>query len=621
MAFIYETAAKSRIASFGNADILAFLEFVPEKHRAKVFSGLKPIPGFRPDEPRELKERIKKLAKSLAQTVNGAQKGNERDWSVLGRIWAGWLQTTYKDCVDDAIKQYDIETFGFEKFLNIILSREGGDGLAQEDASEIFRFSPFPSMDMASELVRSMPTRSDLAKQREIDELKSRLLALEEKFGNLGTTLSSTKQENNSAVSEHVVKLQSEIAKYSNELEKLEKRSLLSEEREISQYNAFEKALDSLIHSNDGISKNLHSYEARVSGLDKSNAECIGAVKRIEGVIKVLQKTVVEHDKDRAARKAPESATTASLPASIHIEHCFKPEAASLAKLDSLQKIHAALEINYQAVGLGEKTSKKLAFTVATAIASGQLTQFYGALSDILADATLSAVAGKATVAWDVPAGLCDGASISMVLGEIAKSLQSTSGLLLRGFNKSAFDIYGYELKKILVNRLLGLSTEVIDVILVATAMQSQACLPLSASTVELGPVIDTSLLTWVRPKGKMAFGQLHTLEYASGTEEQSDTMLTALANEIADMPLHKSELWRRSVRYAKTNLTHFADEDADVDMEVVESLLMNWVLPWISLQFTSSDEVAAFIQENFHVVDGQVSIGTAIEKYLAAAA
>jgi hypothetical protein len=622
MVFTYELEAKSRVAGFGTADILAFLELVPERFRDRVFGGLRPIPGFRPDEPRELKERIKKLAKSLSQTVNVSKKGNERDWNALGWVWAGWLQATYKSCVDAALKKHEDEKLGFAAFLKVMLSHEEGNKIAQEDVDEIYKFSPFSSMDAVSELVRSMPTRAELAKKHEVQELKSQLAALEKKVESLNEALASQKKNDTSSLSEQLVKLQSELARISEEFQKLEKRLLLNEEQGISRNNLLGKALESLTHSNDGISKQLSSYEARVSALDKSNAEFIGAVKRIEGIVKVLQKSVVEHDKDRAARKELETAAIASAPGTvIQVEHCRKPEGALIAALDTLQKLHSALTTNYQAIGLGEKASKKLAFTVAASISSGQLTQFVGALADVVADATLSAVAGKATVAWDVPAGLCDGSPVALVLSEVAKSSQSTAGLLLRGFNKSAFDIYGYELKKILVNRLLGLGSEVTEMILVATALKSDACLPFSTSTVELGPVIDTSLLTWVRSKGKITFGQLQAIKYASDTDEQSDTMLTRLANQISDMRIPKSELWRRAARYAKTKLTYFVDADKDVDVEVAESLLMNWVFPWISLQCTSSAEVSAFIRENLHLVDEEGTLGNTVEKYLAAAA
>lgn len=622
MAVTYREEAKSRIASIGYTDILAFLELVPEKVRDSVFAGLKPIPGFRPDEPRELKERIKKLAKSLSHSVNGAHKGNERDWIALGWVWSGWLQAMYKNCFDAALKEYHAEKLDFEGFLKVVLSHEEGDKLAQEDIDEIYRFSPFPSMASVNELVRSLPTRAELAKQREVLELKSRLAALENKVESLGDAVALPKQTDTAATGEQVGRLNSELAKLAEEIQKLEKRAHLTEEQGISRNTLLGKALESLTHSNDGISKQLHSYETRVSALDKSNAEFIGVVKRLEGIVKVIQKSVAELDKDRAARNVPDAVPGMSAPtAANQVEHCRKPQSASVATLDTLQKLHSILAANYQAIGLGDRSSKKLACTVAASISSGQLTQFVGPLADVVADVTLSAVAGKASIAWDVPAGLCDGSTLNLVLNELAQCTPAITGLLLRGFNKSSFDIYGYELKKILVNRLLGLSTEVTETILVATALKSDACLPLGVSTVELGPVIDTSVLTWVRPKGKITFGELHGIELDSDSEDPRDTILTSFANEIADMPIPKSELWRRTARNAIRKFAYFVHEDRDIDLEVVEATLMNWVFPWISLQCTSTDEVGAFIRENLHIVDEQDLLGKTVERYLALAA
>lgn len=614
MAFTYGEEAKSRVSSFGSAEILEFLERVPEKYRGKVFGGLKPILGFRQDEPRELKERIKKLAKNLPQVVNGVRKSNERDWNTLGAVWAGWLQSTYK-YAEDALNKYEVEKFDFEVFLKTILSHEGGNKLAREDVSKIFKFSPFSSLNEEGESFRSIPTLAELAKRNELSELKGRLAAVEKQVDSLSATLTQKKEVN--ITNDQVTRLQSEIVKLSEELHKLEKRSLLNEEQGISQNNLLRKALESLTHSNDGISKQLQAYESRVAVLDKSNAEFIGTVRKIEGIVKVLQKSTIEHEKDRALRRDSELAVGPDVPAStIQANHFHRPGGAVVADLDTLKKLHATLTNNYQAIGLSEKASKKLAFTVAASISSRQLTQFFGSLADVVADATLSAVAGRGLITWDVPAGLCDGHQVAQVLNKFVKNPHSITGLLLRGFNKSAFDVYGYELKKILVNRLLGLNAQATEIILVATALNSDACLPLSTSTVELGPVVDTSLLVWGRPKGEINYGQLSITEPSANAGEYSDSKLTDLANQIADMPLSKTELWRRSVRHAKTTLTYFVNDNKDVDVDVVESLLVNWVLPWISLQCTSSDDLRKLIRDNLHVIDEYTELANIVEKY-----
>lgn len=621
MKFTYDGEARSRIAGFGNLEILAFLEQVPDKIRKQVFGALKPVPAFRPDEPTELKERIKKLAKNLSHAINGSQKANERDWTTLGWVWAGWLRTKYKNAVDLPLERLENEKLSFETFLKAVLSNDEEEKLAQEDISEIYKFSPFSSIVAESELIRSLPTRVELGKQHEARELKTRLATLERKTETIADTLAATTHNSTSATAEQVIKMQSELNRLSDEFLKFVKRSQVSEEQGISRNNLLGKALDTLTHSSDGIFRQLHSYESRVSALDKSNVEFIGAVKRIEGMVKVLQKSMAEHDKDRISSKEPVALASSALVPAVHIEHQRSPNGVQVAALDTLRKLHSALSYNYRAIGLGEKSSEKLALTVAAAISSGQFVQFVGALADLIADATLSSVAGGATVAWDVPSGLFDGSAVSSVMREMSKDSKTSTGLILRGFNKSAFDIYGYELKKILVSRFFGLVKDATKPIVVATALKSDSYLPLTTSTAELGPIIDTALLTWVRPKGEIIFGRMGAIEYASELDEQSDTILTDLSNQIADMPIAKSELWRRNIRYAKAKLAQFVDEKNEIDIEAVESLLTSWVLPWISLQSNGSDEATAFIREHIQVVDVNEALKIAVEKYLAAAA
>jgi hypothetical protein len=603
MVFTYQPDAKARIAALGSNVVLAFLDKVPEKFREGYLAGLRPMPGFRPDEPRELKARMKKLAQSLCQSSSGT-RGNEREWNALGHIWAGWVKATYKTPAERALKVCREEKFDFDRFLTTALEGEGGDGLAQEDVEDMFKFSPFSPSDSANSLIRGLPSRAEVAKRLEIRDLKSKVASLEEAIADLQKAFGSVKGDGGGVEKKQLESMGQRLTTLANLVEKTEARCLVVEELGVSQNKTFGKTLDLLSQGNETISKKVNAHEVRLLALDKADTDLVGTVRKLEGVVKVLQKALCEYEKSRGMQNDSDSNSVDAATASrFRVDRWSIAKGTTLQAIETLTTLRTALTSNYRSIGIRENCAEKLALSVAASVSCGQMTQFVGPLADLIADTTLQTVSSKRTVAWDVPAGLCDGTLTSLLLAEASSASENTTGVLLRGFNKSAFDLYGYEVKRILVNRLMGIDAPNSTLIFVATALQSDTCLPIGSSSTELGPVIDTTALTWLRPKAKPTPGELQSTAFSIGPEEITSEVLVDLGNQVADMPIVKSELWRRAFKSARERASQLVDNQSDLHQKAVEALVTNWVVPWVKLERPSQAEVTALISEHIHAV------------------
>lgn len=613
MAYVYELEAKSRISNFGLKEITAFLEKVPEKHREAAYIGLKAVQGFRKNEPRELKERIKKLAQNLASFTTAAPRATERDWSALENVWCGWAQYSFPGPTADAVKIGRAQNSTFNEILKSAIGENEDFTIALEDVNELFSFSPFASLDDVSPIVRSLPLRKDLEKKRIIARLPAEIADLKLVVARLNAEVESQKTSHTLADDKTIQKLRLEVDKQSDEIAKFEKRCLVLEELGVSQNNALSRTLDIVSNGNEGLSKRVITVDNRVAAIEKSNVEIVGALRKIEGAVKVLQKTSSENDKERPGKRASESEfihSQVSKPVGVTTHRL---DEANIAKLNQPGTLRAGLLNNYLAIGIAESSARKLAAAASVALASGQFLQFSGALADTVADATIIAVCGGIYVSWNVPAGLCDSEMSAAVLKAAHDAQKKSSALVLRGLNKSAFDIYGYELRKIFVNRLLGLGGEDDNIAVVGTWLESDATLPERRSTAELGPIIDTNNLSWARPKGNLKhYASIRTPENAELTEKLIN--LDDLSEQIFALPVFRSELWTRTVKSAVRkmgNLTDFTEQDA------TETLLLNWLLPWIAEQVTSNFDIDSVVKEHFSEVQDNPVLSAAFTKQL----
>lgn len=144
--------------------------------------------------------------------------------------------------------------------------------------------------------------------------------------------------------------------------------------------------------------------------------------------------------------------------------------------------------------------------------------------------------------------------------------------------------------------------------------MESDATLPERRSTAELGPIIDTNNLSWTRPKGSLKnYAFIRTPEINAELKEKLIN-LDDLSEHIFALPVFRSELWTRTVKSAVRkmgNLTDFTEQDA------TETLLLNWLLPWITEQVNPNFDIESVVKEHFSEVQDNPLLSAAFTKQL----
>jgi len=612
MTFAYAVGAKKRISQLGAKEIIAFLEEVPLQHRKTAFSGLRPISGFRKNEPTELKKRIENFGTSLAQS----HRATERDWSILGEVWNGWGQYTFAGRIGSAFKKYREEKSSLQSFLRDITGDEDEIDVAMEDIERIFLFSPFDSMDEAGDALSMVPTRKELERSRKIAKIPSDITELRKTVSSVVSDLEQVKKTLSCGNSSAVEAFRGEVNSLKIDIEKFEKRCLLIEELSVSQHKALNKATDISSRSNEMLARKIAANEVQTSSIEKSSAEISASFKAMEGVVKSLQKTVGEQDKERGHRKTADSDQSAAgvIAKAIGMEVNRSPTSEPLVEIANARELLNALVNNYVAIGVAESAARKNAIAVTVAVMSGQFVQFSGSLADTIADATLLAVSGESHLVWNVPAGLCDSELTSAIVRKAVDPKQPMRGLLLRGLNKSAFDVYGYDIRNVLVNRLMGIGQRHLGLTLVATWLDGSSSLPERDSLAELGPMIDTNALVWTKSKGQLARYVSPVDGWDPLSEKKSNERdLSELSNQVSELPIYKSELWRRGVRYAVKSLSSFPDLD---DTAATETLLLNWVFPWAIVHNIPNFDITTFFKEHFPTVQDNPALMAALDRY-----
>jgi hypothetical protein len=193
--------------------------------------------------------------------------------------------------------------------------------------------------------------------------------------------------------------------------------------------------------------------------------------------------------------------------------------------------------------------------------------------------------------------GLCDGNEMRSVIEHMQKNSSVEKCLLLRGINKSAFEIYGDDLKELLVSDIIGAAHNPPRMFNVATWAEGPAALSGGAVLSSLGPVINTDNLHWGRAKPDRQFNA--TLDMGaiiSKVQETVDTEEVAdLTTEIVCTFAPCSQLHRRALSVTVANLLGLCKGNDAMSYRLVVTY---WGLPWAAAIGLPQECISTAIQK-----------------------
>jgi hypothetical protein len=269
-------------------------------------------------------------------------------------------------------------------------------------------------------------------------------------------------------------------------------------------------------------------------------------------------------------------------------------------RLEHLESILHLVQQNLVAAGVRQSDADGVARTITSATLAGQMVQFCGSFADILGVTCAHTFAGREALSWQVPLGLSDGKDTRAVLQLAFERGEDAQALLLRGVNRSAFEVYGTEVRDFIQRRLMTrLGAAPSNESFFDTWADGPATIPGSSALIELGPLLNADELAWSSSSdwGKFRTGSFHI----SG--EIVREMQSASADEVAEvlglvdsLELPCSRFWRISfyrfvsVLFALPNSTY---------RDSLSMALQTWVLPWAKVLGVSREKVERSIGES----------------------
>ncbi|MBJ2290793.1 hypothetical protein JFT44_12695 [Pseudomonas sp. MF5691] len=609
MSYQYSQEARDRISAFGQIAITEFIEEIPHGIRKIFYDRQPPIQGFRRGSPPEFKEKQKRLVAHLIHTQPG-QKG-AADWNTFACLWEAWARNR----LGSTFPPSDISSATPDAgpvFLTGLA--ELFPDAARESLERLLDFSGFADSPEAQVALGRFRPASTLARDLMIDALPGRLHKIEGYF-----EIAEAAAEE---VAERIDQLESEtdiLAKGIREVvlsvDKSQgdvKELRVALERVAERASGLEEAVDTLGVARQEITKVIAAADARAEQFhhslealteqgrswDKTQAEVSALKQSIDALCAQEVEwnhavTAVGHLAERIDILEAAVAKGGNGMATKPQVRLFEVESPGpIVEIHSVKGACELIACNLQSCGVMKGAAIATARQILAALSAGQMVQFSGSISDLVADAVAAAIGGQTFHEWRVPVGLVsDEAAIDCL-----EVVSETSGcLLMKGANRSAFEVYGTAIRDVVTRRQFSLPIYQ-RLSLIAAWTQGPATFPDGGTLAEIGPVFDTDNFSMRGVSAKLPelkFGQLvrNAWNQIDGLDDDSPRALVSELKElIEESSFVPGNLWTRMADRAYSRLRTIPGGSSEEDLH---SVLTLWALPWAKATAGPVEDIA----------------------------
>jgi len=597
MSYLYSQQARERISALGATMIIEFIEEVPHTIRKPIFDRLASVPGFRRGSPPEFKEKQRRLIGHLVHPQPG-QKG-EADWKVFGSLWVAWARSRLDSVFpvpDTPPQSADAGAVFFKRLADLYPEAP------RETVERLVIYSGFANELAMQAVLNGFHPASTLARDRMINGLPGRLDKIEgyfelaeaaaeetaERIDQLETTTTATskavKQLTSSfaGVTHHVEDL---LTAMQSTTERLQQMSELAQATAGAEHELSQVLARSELH-NEQTSAVVDSLAVQVANLVVERAqvqtfeEALGALRArmpdwevTASAMTALQERLDDYD-SRGSRQWHENSDQARVRL---IENEATGPFIEICSVDVAWKVIAN---NLQACGVVKNDANRYARHILAAGISGQLIQFKGSTADLIADAVAAAIGGAIFHEWRVPVGLLSEDAATDCL-EVVR--ESSGCLLLKGANRSAFEVYGSPLRDLVARRQFNLTADT-RLVLIASWTHGPAAFPDGGTLSELGPVFDTDEFDMRGLSAQvplMQFGHRVVEDWIALHDPTENTRLalpSTLRERLAQVNFVPGKLWLRVADRAYAQLRLLSPSPAE---RTLHAVLKQWALPW----------------------------------------
>ncbi|SOZ97454.1 hypothetical protein CBM2626_A10118 [Cupriavidus taiwanensis] len=620
MSFSFPYEARKRIAEMGAAGLSAFLDETPIVVRRKVFSALPAIDGFRKNTDRGFRKDSERLVTVLTHAPDPKARAFSKEWKAFEAIWCAWGHDTFENAFTSALKAY--EAAGEEDallFLRELVARRA-EGCAREDVDRLVQFGGFPITGDVTAFIAALPTREILERDRAISKLPADVKVLQQGMEDLERTLRDLGRQlrqisSDAANTATIAKASSEVSgEVSRKIIELERRPPAATPADI------EKLKGQIFGRAEQLEQKL---EQNLRATTTSEALRVRTIDELQMTVAKLTADIDEMRSSLAVaeqsyhRTLDESKVQLALASEQKIETVTHEEAGNRKSLSGLVKwstpkltthpdkltdastIFDFAKNRFLAIGVRQTDADSVARTVVAGVLSGQMVQFRGSLAEFMATASVCSLGGERTLSWQVPLGLYDSCDADALLALIDEASEHYPGLLLRGVNRSAFEIYGSPIRDlILESQFVGVGRLPLGSALFATWVDGPATLPGDKALLELGPIVHTDELMWSQTSNwdmtrcaAISFQQDEIRNLIDHSKEQ----VSEAINIVNALDLPRNRLWKFAfTRYLGAL---FALPGADYERDLTIALL-SWGIPWARVNRLSRENVERAIGE-----------------------
>lgn len=581
----YSEERRKVIKTYSFDEFKVFLGNIPAGILSDAIKVLPKRKGFRAGKDIDIRLRVY-FAK--------IERWDEKEWSLFSKLWLLWTNAQErlksilnyqdeKELNDMIIKMLESQS----EFSRVIHNLVVGE-LTQDIIRDWIKFSPFNVDVDIMWLVNLAPT---LFTQK----LQGRLEILEERF------VSSVKQREEllqgtvKSINENISMLSNEFEKYREEISLLlEETSVITEGSQDIEYKVSE--LKSEI---DALAKwrtlSSNSRKHLVEQVDAINKQIIELVRQIDDInlklsrqdesFKGLNLNEILSNSLWDKRTVQVAATAEKVDQLIvkDIEFKLPP-----IQLSCGQDAITHLKKNLNGLGIKLADAKEIAFEVLSAVLTNQLVMFSGSMSMFVAEYCAASLCGNTVKVISVPFGKIDELISEEQLKEWiheAESCGHPMAIILEGINRSAFEIYGSNIKKFIAERIVGVANWNVPIVFMATLVTGPSVLNISKDYLDIGPVFNTDCVGWKYKNMNPYINGVIDPKLLSKKEMDISDYL-----EIEDLlPKgiieHGGILWRKTIAATYKMMIQL---DPTFDFSSVN---YGWLIPVTSLYFTDRTE------------------------------
>lgn len=632
----YPLEAKVRIARLGIDAVTKFFDKVPKDSRADFFSGLPIRNGFRAKNPDELVRRINALIKVVSDENSTGAKNHRVEWNYVQSTWRihsrGMQGGKFSKVIDEALNS----SLSAAEFYDRILTTAGDDGICRNDMEELLQFGPFSNVENEIRKALTLPTSKQLEEKKKLEalpsavaDLKSNVLKIQAKLQEIAFWSDSAK-----TAIEHFGELPRRFDEISISIQDTrERQDNLSKKIEdfLNNYSELKSILSDVSQNSVNLDSKNKALQQEMENLSAQIFENEKRARIVEDDLKNrltdLAKSKSTDELSNEVSQLKESILQMeSLHHKVQISHTPPPvpigefvaptsRAVNAWKIIDL-KLHQIskpiakfvefvelLDKNYRAFGVESTHAKKISIIVTSALVCGQVVQFSGSLADPMLDATCVSI-GTRYLNWDVPLGLYDSSQCEQIIKEIADN-SDISSVVIRGANRSAFEIYADKVRRTVIGRSLMPAYQEKYFPILCSIVEGPGTMPPDPTLSQLGPVINTDDFRWHVRQGELKPGKKNFSDW-SNLAERKNSDATSIISAAAKLPIYVNPLSRVLLEQVLEVMLSSSGLEWDAALEY---LMLAWVAPHLRSGLLNNEEVANALAESMVEVHEKQSI------------